>query len=274
MKRISVIMALTMFLGVVIFNSCKKEEVAKETENKYVVNINTSKGNSGIDRLYDEQYVNNLINVSGIDPEVLAKSPLLIDYYQTSEQINECFRTKFLALLENQDTKAEYFMDLLQQATNLINNGDTLGGLNKINQVYKEIGCASPNGFDFRGQIFFIPTNIEETKAAKISYNKLIDAYPTLENIDEQYKNDILTLAFLYNINSKSQYTGGGSGTDCGGRYRVAIVSAAVSGIGCSLIADTLVLPWLIAAGQIACLSITAATCYYAYQDYRNCMGS
>ena len=94
MKKVTIILCSLIFLTGIISYSCKKESSTNNSQNKSYEKNNK---NLGIERLFDAEYVQQLISISGIDPEKLSQSTVFIDYYANLNTINECFRTKFLS---------------------------------------------------------------------------------------------------------------------------------------------------------------------------------
>ena len=268
MKKTTIIISSLIILAGVIFYSCTKENSINNTQNKPIINNN--KGGDGIERLFDKDYIQELKNISGIDPQELSKSKTFIDYYNNLQAVNECFRTKFLTLLQTNNTQAEYFKTLLQNANNSFINGDTINGLNTVNQVYTEIGCLSQIGFNYNNSNYNIPLFIDELRLANKSYSLLLDVYPNLNKIDEKYKIDILTIAIYWYSEGNDSKTVGPS---CSSIYNAACAHAFLEACGCAAAAAQLVWPPAVVVAEIACTSFYVYTLCEAYNNYKRCIG-
>ncbi|MFZ4414414.1 MAG: hypothetical protein ACOYOV_15120 [Bacteroidales bacterium] len=269
MKKINLIIAGLLLLSGILFYSCKKEENtnnSQSSQNK--LSINNNKESRGIERLFDEDYVKQLIEISGIDPKKLSQDEAIWDpYHNGLRAINACFVDKYLYFLENEPWNAGYCSLKLNQAKDYFAAGDTLNGLTYANLAYAKAGCGSLTPFFYQGHSFDLPAleiakEIETYKAAE---EILINKYPNLNKIDEQYKMDILTLAVFYSENVDTK-------ASCRTKYNMAISAAIAEGVMCSAGCGQLIIPHLIIAAEIVCATLCTYACYTAYDNYRTCL--
>ena len=266
MKKLSLIVASLLLLSGVIFYSCTKEDNIKTTQNEPVVNNN--KEARGIERLFDEKYVQLLINVSGIDPKKLSQDEAIWDpFHNGLRAINACFMDKYLYFLENQPWNAAYCLERLNSSRDYFAVGDTLNGLTAANQAYAMAGCGSLTPFFYQGHSFDLPALdiAKQIRTFNSEMTNLIKKYPTLNKIDEQYKIDIITLAIFYSENGDTK-------ANCRAQFSMAYAAAVARGVMCSAGCGSLIIPHFIVAAQIICASLCVYECYVAYDDYKSCL--
>ena len=120
--------------------------------------VNSNKEKAGIERLFDEEYVQQLITVSGIDPKKLSEDFVVWNpFYNGLCTINACFIEKYNYFSLNEPWNADYCKVHLEEAVNFFAIGDTLHGLTAANQAYGMAGCGSITPFFYNGQQFDIP---------------------------------------------------------------------------------------------------------------------
>jgi len=259
-----IIVSLLLVSGFTIY-SCKKEDKINNSQKNQVAN---NLKIEGVDRLFDDEYTNMLIKVSGIDPKKLIEDKAIWDpFHNGLRAINACFIDKYLYFLENEPWNSAYCLEHLTTSRDYFAIGDTLNGLIAVNEAYAMTKCGSLTPFFYGGQRFDIPALeiAEQSYTFTLAKENLIEKYPTLNEIDEQFKMDILTLALFY-----SEY-GEYKSAACRTKYNMRISAAILAGVWCSADCAGLLLPPLIVAAEIACATCCAYACYEAYDAYRNC---
>ncbi len=272
MKKINLIIASLLLLSGVIFYSCTKDENinnSQNSQNKPFVNNN--KETRGIERLFDEQYVQQLITVSGVDPKKLSQDFAIWNpFYNGLRAINACFTNKYIYFLENAsfNGNAAYCLNHLNQSRDYFAAGDTLNGLIAANQAYNLAGCGSLTPFFYRNHSFDIPVSqiAQDIRVYENAMGILTNKYPNLNKIDEQYKRDIFILAILH-----TEFDGK-KAVSCEVALAAESAEAALVAGACSELSMGLVWPPAIVAGLIGCASLYAYKLYVAHENYHACL--
>ena len=272
MKKISLIIASLLLISGIIFYSCKKEENANNSQSSQnKSSINNNKESRGIERLFDEDYVKLLIDVSGVDPKKLSEDEVIWDpYHNGLRALNACFIDKYAYFSEHEPVNAGYCSLKLNQAKDYFAAGDTLNGLTYANLAYTKTGCGSLTSFLYQGQSFDLPALeiAKEIETYKATEEILINKFPNLNKIDEQYKMDILTLACYFSEHKENTKT-----KSCADIRDMAMIKARITYVTCaSSSLGLLELPWVAAAVIVGCTANYAIDYGIAQSDYNDCM--
>jgi hypothetical protein len=277
-KKITLILASLLIISGIIFYSCKKEENANNSQSSQnKPSINNNKELRGIERLSDEEYVNQLIEISGIDPKKLSQDEAIWNpIHNALQAINACFIDKYIFFYENEPWNAAYCIDHLNLAVDYLTVGDTLNALISADQAYTKTGCGSLTPFFYQGHSIYLPALeiAQDIETYNVSEENLINKYPNLNKIDEQYKKDILTLAeFWYEKGQSDESTKAESCADIRSKAKI---SAKFNFTCCcaGALSASVLGPVICGAALFACSAYYGYECGLAENAYYVCNGN
>jgi len=246
-KFFTFLLVLALIAGMSTFNACKKEEIYKP-----IVSNNAEK-----------DYIDELINKTGIDIYALASSPELLKYFEAvapiSKKIAESIDVRPSKLTEEEKIAR------MHELVGLISQAALNYDFDLIDTYFKELNSllyGPLNPWESTEVAFYENELFRVLNDEAQIFNEFLDSeYPVFFTLNRVQQEDVIE-AIVNIIVKKPQ--------DCAGNYARAIQKAeAIFAIGIAGCCFTGPGAWACAAAQLA---IYCVSHHYANKDYAACL--
>ena len=182
------------------FYSCKKEESTVLNNENNLINLRTNEEDTNVSRFFDAEYLEQIIENTGIDPYDLSQNELFKEYISSQTSIYLCISNIVFSDLNENSSLRNDIIEQLENANNYFNNNDTLNGLQEIENLFSTLNCNNEENILFNDNHYYIPVNsiISNFEYTDSIFNSLITFFPDLSNLDYNSRTDLFVFAELY----------------------------------------------------------------------------